>query len=304
MTADPASTPYSLVIACRNGAKTLARTLASVADMGRPDLEVIVADDGSTDDSAAIAEAAGARVLRLPQRGRAAALNSGIEAAGGEWVLFTDSDCIVPVDWIPRYQAHFERGYDGVGGNLIPSAWTVVETAKIVRYVHEFEGEFVLEGDYTHFCLNGNNMAIRKAALEAVGGFDESYIHGADADLTRRLLESGYRLLRTPDIETTHLKIDDLAAFKRTFFKRGSAVRFHMDDEPDAVPPWSLTRARAACVKRMLVDYGKLTAVHRRFPQAPLSALALAPLAHLSADLAAVRGQRHYYRHFLQEHRA
>ena len=168
------------------------------------------------------------RVLRLTHVGRPAALNAGIRAAeGAEVVLFTDADCVVPPSWIDDALAELGN-FDGVGGNLLPGARTAVEWAKVLRYIHEFEFDFELRPTYANACLNGNNMAIRRAALLAVGGFDERFLHGADADLTRRLLAAGYRLRRTTKLQTTHLKVETLGQFLRTMHRRGSTVRFGM----------------------------------------------------------------------------
>ncbi len=289
----------SLVIACRDGGATLDACLRSVAASTTHPLEVIVADDGSVDDSARIAENAGARVLRLARRGRAAALNSGIDAATGDVIMFTDADCVVPVGWAERLESYLASGFDGVGGNLLPSAWTAVEIAKILRYLHEFEGDFELTGDYTRWCLNGNNMAIKKAALDAVGGFDEGYLHGADADLTRRLLRAGYRLLRTRDVTTTHLKIDNLASFRRTFYLRGSAVRFSMTDR--ALGVRDLLSMLVSPLRRALADYTRVAAMKRMFPAIEWNALLAAPIAHALADWSAARGQRDFHRRFRAE---
>lgn len=289
----------SVVIACRDGGATLDACLRSVLASTSDSLDVIVADDGSADDSAGIAERAGARVLRLPRRGRAHALNSGIEAATGDLILFTDSDCVVPPGWPEDLARLVAGGYAGVGGNLLPSAWTVVETAKILRYLHEFEVDEELVGEYSRWCLNGNNMAIRKTALEAVGGFDEGYLHGADADLTRRLLRAGFRLLRTRSVTTTHLKIDNLASFRRTFYMRGSAVRFAMTHRSLGTRDW--LSAALSPIRRALADYTRVAAMKSVFPAISWSALLAAPVAHALADWSAARGQRDFYRRFRAE---
>ncbi len=286
----------SVVIPCFNASKTIDPCLRSLMNMRRRDLEIIIADDGSVDDTALIAENLGVRVLRLEKHGRAAALNSGIEAAKGKMILFTDSDCLVPPTWADDMEALVLRGYDGVGGNLHPSRWTTIEVAKILRYLHEFESDFELFGKYTRFCLNGNNMAILRHALEKVGGFDPKYVHGADADLTRRLLESGCRLLRTKDVETTHLKIDTMKSFAHTFYHRGSAVRFAMSDGKDLTS--ILWRARLSALKNFSKDFLKIPAMTRRFPDIPLWNILPAPFAHFLADMRAASGQRDYYRRF------
>lgn len=90
------STPptISVVIPCYNGARFLRETLESVRAQTYPVLEVLVVDDGSTDDSAAIAESYGGpvRVLRQRNQGESVARNRGLDEAQGAWVAFLDAD--------------------------------------------------------------------------------------------------------------------------------------------------------------------------------------------------------------------
>lgn len=84
----------SVVIPCYNAAPFLRETLESALNQTQPPLEVIVVDDGSTDDSASIAEAFGdpVRVIRQPNQGESVARNRGMEEALGEWIAFLDAD--------------------------------------------------------------------------------------------------------------------------------------------------------------------------------------------------------------------
>lgn len=86
----------SVVIPCYNGAKYLRETLGSALAQTHAPLEVIVIDDGSTDDSAAIAESFGppVRVIRQSNQGESVARNRGIDEATGDWIAFLDAD-----DW-------------------------------------------------------------------------------------------------------------------------------------------------------------------------------------------------------------
>jgi glycosyltransferase involved in cell wall biosynthesis len=90
----------SVVIPCYNASPFLRETLESVLRQTHPPLEVIVVDDGSTDDSAAIAESFGSpvRVIRQKNQGESVARNRGIDEAHGEWVGLLDADDV----WLPE----------------------------------------------------------------------------------------------------------------------------------------------------------------------------------------------------------
>src|SRR5262249_59293001 len=98
------SPTISVVIPCYNGARFLRETLASVLAQTLPPLEVLVIDDGSTDDSGAVAESFGppVRVIRQPNQGESVARNRGIEEAKGEWVGFLDADDLWNPDKLER----------------------------------------------------------------------------------------------------------------------------------------------------------------------------------------------------------
>ncbi|MGH9463241.1 MAG: glycosyltransferase family 2 protein [Vicinamibacteria bacterium] len=98
----------SVVIPCYNGAAFLRETLASVLAQTHPVLEVIVVDDGSTDDSAEIAASFGppVRVIRQPNQGESVARNRGVRESRGEWIAFLDADDA----WLPnRIEAQFAQ---------------------------------------------------------------------------------------------------------------------------------------------------------------------------------------------------
>lgn len=88
----------SVICPAWQAAATLAETLASVRAQLVPPMEIIVVDDGSTDESAKIAVSAGASVLRIPHRGAAAALNAGIAASAGDLLAFIDADDLWSVE--------------------------------------------------------------------------------------------------------------------------------------------------------------------------------------------------------------
>lgn len=120
----PVSSPpkVSVVIPCRNAERTVGAAVASALAQSLAPLEVIVVDDASTDGSARVAEAAGARVLRPERRGNAGgARNHGLEAATGELIAFMDADVEIGADWLALASAVIrdDATIAGVGGRIV-----------------------------------------------------------------------------------------------------------------------------------------------------------------------------------------
>src|SRR5665213_3686465 len=110
----------TVVMPCLNEAETLAVCVdKALAALRENDIvgEVVVADNGSTDGSQAIAAEHGARVVSVPVRGYGAALNAGISAARGRFVLMADADDSYDFAHIPRFLAELRKGADLVMGN-------------------------------------------------------------------------------------------------------------------------------------------------------------------------------------------
>jgi glycosyltransferase involved in cell wall biosynthesis len=109
----------SIVVPVRDGERYLGAALRSLLDQQRPPDEIVVADDGSTDGSATLAEALGARVLRLPPRGPAVARNAGVAATTGELLGFLDADDLAtPPRLALQEQALADPAYDAVIGHV------------------------------------------------------------------------------------------------------------------------------------------------------------------------------------------
>ena len=184
----------SVVVCSYNGARTIRDTLAALARVEYPDFEVIVVDDGSTDATAAIAREHGVRVISTENRGLSAARNTGWRAATGEIVAYIDDDAYPDPHWLHYLAYAFMTGdWVGVGGpNIAPAG-----DGEIADCIANAPGGpvHVLVGDREAEHIPGCNMAFRRDALEAIGGFDARYrAAGDDVDLCWRLLARGWRI--------------------------------------------------------------------------------------------------------------
>jgi glycosyltransferase involved in cell wall biosynthesis len=196
----------SIVVPVFNRARELAECLAALAGQRDIACEIVVVDDGSTDDSAAVAESFGARVVRLARRsGAAHARNEGVRNARAPIVLFIDSDVIAPPS-VARHAhdvlaAHPEYGAVFGSYDAQPQASGVVSVFRnlLHHYTHQV-------GDREAVTFWAGCGAIRKAAFEAVGGFDSVWEGIEDIELGYRLRDGGGRILLDSELQVTHTK--------------------------------------------------------------------------------------------------
>src|SRR5438128_127479 len=165
-------TSASVIVPVRNGGPVLGACLAALVgqEWAPEQYEVIVVDDGSTDASAEIAQAAGARVISQANRGRAAARNVGAFAARGEILLFTDADCVPAADWVRRMLEPFAdpvvQGAKGI--------YTTEQTELIARFSqHEYEEKYRRMASLERIdFVDTYSAAYRRSLFVAAGGFD------------------------------------------------------------------------------------------------------------------------------------
>ena len=177
----------SVVICSYNGAPTIRDTLEGLQKLCYPDFEVILVNDGSTDDTALIAADYDVKLISTENRGLSNARNTGYQAASKEIIAYIDDDAYPDPDWA-HYLAltYLDGDYAGVGGpNLAPAG-----DGSIADCVANAPGGpvHVLLSDTVAEHIPGCNMSFRKSALEAVGGLDPRYrAAGDDVDLCWRI---------------------------------------------------------------------------------------------------------------------
>ena len=195
---DPGQSPprVAVLICTFNGARTLPETCAATARLDYPNFEVIVVDDGSTDDSSRIAAAHGFRVISTENRGLSSARNAALAAVGAdtEFVAFLDDDATPDPHWLTYLVDAFERtDFVAVGGPNLP----VPGDGAVADAVAAAPGNpiHVLTGDREAEHIPGCNSAFRVDALRAIGGFDPRFrTAGDDVDVCWRLQDRGWRI--------------------------------------------------------------------------------------------------------------
>lgn len=199
---DPDTTiPVSVVIPAFERAGQITAAVASALAQVPAPLEVIVIDDASNDDTARVAEAAGATVVRNQTNlGQGPTRNVGIRAAGAEWVAFLDSDDVWHAGHLGRLWSH---RHDHV---LVAAAGQGTENGRI--YGHPGPGPLELDGpgDTLAGCnpvLCSGSMVRREVAL-AVGGFSDRR-RAQDLEFVARVLERGTGLA-LPDIGVAYVQ--------------------------------------------------------------------------------------------------
>jgi GT2 family glycosyltransferase len=181
----------SVVVCSLNGAKTIRDTLEGLKNLEYPDYEVIVVNDGSTDETPQIAGEYDVLLISTENRGLSNARNTGMEAASGEIVAYIDDDAYPDPHWLKYLARTFmTTSFVGVGGpNIAPPG-----DGPIADCVANAPGgpTHVLISDEIAEHIPGCNKAFRKEALEAIGGFDARYrAAGDDVDLCWRLQANG-----------------------------------------------------------------------------------------------------------------
>lgn len=185
----------SVIVPAYNAAQTLPACLTALHSQTQPPDEIIVVDDGSQDQTAALARAYGAQALAQPHCGPAAARNLGLRQAIGDIVLFTDADCEPEAAWVAEMLRPFaDARVVGVKGSYRTRQQEHV--AQLVQC--EFEERFDrLERLETIDFIDAYSAAFRVAALRETGGFDSAFprADSEDAELSYRLARAGCRLV-------------------------------------------------------------------------------------------------------------
>ena len=261
----------SVVIPTYNRAGKLRTALGSVAAQTYRDFEVIVVDDGSSDDTREVVEAFRARVPSMryvfqPNRGQAKALNAGLRVARGAYAAFLDDDDAWMPEKLARQVARIESD-PAVG--LVYTAIACTKGGAILRRQPERPGftlrEMVERGCFIHCSA----VLIRRACLDLVGMFDETMSRVKDFDLWMRIARH-YRLAYLDDVLATYAQHESNMTHDHLAGARGhlQAIQ-HVAPLPAAGVTWWLLRRRRAelhyRVARLTWDAAQYRAAAKHF---------------------------------------
>ncbi len=302
----------SVVMAAHNSAATIRQAIASVRLQSREDWELLIIDDGSSDETVAIASSIRderIQVVCQENRGPALARNAGIRLAQAPLVSTLDSDDL----WLPQYLESMLRVLDNDHDAALAytDAWVLDHATGRVRKTTEMAyqrapqpppaspRDFLKELLRTNFIYN--SVTARRDALLAVGGYDERLWTSEDWELWLRIAASGRRCVRAPGILAVHR---DHAGSLSTDGKRMKASRsevyrmiecdWDIDDEMRSfasVCRWEYERPRVRdalpvplrrSLRSVLAGFRRRTLWHRRAPREVAQLLAaVASLTHI-----------------------
>lgn len=206
----------SFVVPARNEAASIGACVDALVRQGdSARAEVIVVDNGSSDDTAAIAVAHGARVVHEPRPGLAHARQAGLVVAQAPILVFIDADTLVPPGWAsaalaefrrrprmvafsPAFYFHDGRLVDNVGNGIFREVLCPLTNAFLLRLRRPG-------------ILIGSTMALRTDTLKAAGGVDQAFqFYGEDTMIARRLAKFGeVRFVQHPRLYTSARRYQD-----------------------------------------------------------------------------------------------
>jgi O-antigen biosynthesis protein len=203
----------SVVVCSYNGSRTIRDCMEGLMKLDYPDFEVIVVNDGSTDSTPEIVAEYPVKLISTPNMGLSNARNTGMVAASGEIVAYTDDDAHPDPHWLKYLaDAFLKTGHAGIGGpNIAPR-----DDGEIAECVANAPGGpvHVLINDTEAEHIPGCNMAFRREALKAISGFDSQYrAAGDDVDICWRIQEKGWTLGFSPAAMVWHHRRNSIRDF-------------------------------------------------------------------------------------------
>jgi len=240
---NPAGVRISVVVVTLNRAASLERCLSSLARQEVLPEEVVIVDNGSSDNTAEVAASYCAllplKYLREEKPDVAYARNTGIKASSGDVVAFTDDDCVVNADWVKNIAASYGLlDFDIIGGKVL----NAYQNSLICRlwqdiYLLWFNCLNILSGKKDNCyefpaekcavkTLMTNNISYLRKIFDLDEGFRPGLSMNEDAELHYRLRGRGYRILYDPAVTVSHHYRNSFLSMWRALYVSGRGLFF------------------------------------------------------------------------------
>jgi GT2 family glycosyltransferase len=202
----------AVIIPHYNDVRRLRRCLDALAPQVDADVEVVVADNASTDDlGPALGHHPFARVVIQPEKGAGPARNAGVAATTAPWLMFIDADCIPAPDWIARGRAvAAEDAVTGGRVDVFHETPPPMSGAEAFETVFAFQMRRYLE---EHNFLGAGNLVTSRSLFDTVGGFRPAV--SEDKEWSRRAHAAGFRLVYDDDLVVAHPSRSDWPSLRR-----------------------------------------------------------------------------------------
>jgi len=227
----------SVIIPAHNEEDTINKCLTSLENLSYPcdKLEIILINDGSTDETKNVIDQHCQKLncicIGTSGVGPSKARNLGLKEASGEYVAFTDADCVVDEEWLNELLKGFiSEDVAGVGGSQdAPDDATEFE-GKVHTFLSSmhFICEYMKEGDMikTVQHVASCNAMYRRSVIEEVSGFDERLWPGEDVDLDYKITHKGYKVTYNPKAIVAHHRPKNLKSFFNMMKRYGWAQAY------------------------------------------------------------------------------
>ena len=225
----------SIIIPAKNAESTIRKCLNSILRVNYPSYELIIIDDGSTDDTPKIlSEYKDIKTITTSGIGPSKARNIAAKEAKGEFIAFTDADCAVDVNWLNELLSGFKiiPEASACGGRQeLPQDASDFEknvfifmkkTGFITDYMRKINKNGIIEVNHNPSC----NAIYKKSVFLKEGGFLENLWPGEDVELDYRLRKKKYKLVFNPKAIVYHYRPKNINDFSKMTFRYGKAQGF------------------------------------------------------------------------------
>ena len=231
----------SVVIPVRNGALQIEQCLQAVLGQTIPPREILVIDGHSTDNTVDIAKRFSVTVLYEDYGTVGGARQVGVENANGDYIAFTDVDCIPQEDWLENLISEFDDNIIGVGGgikNIGKGLWEESVALALDTFLGSANSvqDRVLKNRKIVKSISGCNSIYRRKDIISIGGFNVTLSVNEDTDLNIRLQQLGI-LIYTPDALVYHQQERGVKDFISRMYSFGYGRSANRLWDIQAIPP-------------------------------------------------------------------